>query len=225
VAGIGESERPASAAAVAGLAAEVEQLRRTVERLRLVPGRLEQVAGVVTELAEAAAAARSGPAGAGAPSWLDAAGGDTVSALVLLGGLAEWMARIFLRYTDAARALPDCWLWHPDVVEELVWLRAAWLAAYRDEQAPLQLAADWHDRQRPGVIRRVRDLTARCSIEAHLPGGGAPAAAAGVPLADAAAAIAGWWTTGPDAGAPAPTGEQLAAVEARRRSGSRRNWG
>jgi hypothetical protein len=31
---------------------------------------------------------------------------------------------IFLRYPDGAGALPECWLYHPDVVEELTWLLA-----------------------------------------------------------------------------------------------------
>ena len=45
--------------------------------------------------------------------------------------LAGWVAGIYLRYLDAAQSLPECWLWHPEVVEELLWLHTAWLHAYR----------------------------------------------------------------------------------------------
>ena len=38
-----------------------------------------------------------------------------------LAELGEWLRVVYLRYPDAASGLPECWLWHPDVVEELLW--------------------------------------------------------------------------------------------------------
>ena len=214
-------ESYASAAAVAGLAREVEALRRVVEPLRGLPARVEQLAGLVAELAETTAA-DGRPAPARTPSWLDLpADAEPADAAALLGQLVEWMAGIFLRYTDAARVLPDCWLWHPDLVEELVWLRASWWAAYRTEGGTVQLAADWHDRHRPGVVRRIRDYAGVCSIETHLSGTDRQLAPA-VPLADAVAAIAGWWTLARDQPPPAPTPEQVARRSGPRHSGSPR---
>ena len=70
---------------------------------------------------------------------------------------------MFLRYPDGVAVLPECWLWHPDVVEELLWLMHAWRAAYEGRGASVQLAGDWHDRQRPGVVRRVRTAVGSCS--------------------------------------------------------------
>jgi hypothetical protein len=206
----------ASAAAVAGLARELEALRRAVEPLRGLPERVEQLVGLLAELAEATAA-DGPPPPARTPSWLDLpADAEPADAAGLLDQLVDWMRGIFLRYTDAARALPDCWLWHPDVVEELVWLRTAWWAAYRMESGTVQLAADWHDRHRPGVVRRIRDYAGTCSLETHLPGAERHSAAA-VPLADAVPAIADWWALGRDQPPPAPTAEQLARCAGPRR--------
>ena len=53
----------------------------------------------------------------------------------MLTDLTRWLDDIYLRYADAARTLPECWLWHPEVVEELIWLMHAWLAAYQGDDA------------------------------------------------------------------------------------------
>ncbi len=54
------------------------------------------------------------------PTWAD-------------GTLGPWVSGVYLRYSDAVNAFPDCWMWHPDVVEELLWLHRAWLSAYDPE--------------------------------------------------------------------------------------------
>jgi hypothetical protein len=119
---------------------------------------------------------------------------------------------VYLRYTDAK--LPDCWLWHPDVVEELLWLHAAWLAAY-DEDAPVTAAGDWHERQRPGVLARVKTYAGMCSLEAHLPGKERHRPAPTTPGEDAVPAIAAWWGNHRDQPGPVPTEEQIAAATER----------
>jgi hypothetical protein len=211
----------ATASSVAGLAREVEALRRTVDELAGLQERLDSLAGLVARLAETIAAAPSAESGAPAPSWLDhpadpglpvEASNAARDAQDLLTKLGKWVGGIYLRYTDA-RSLPGCWLWHPDIVEELLWLHLAWLAAY-SPGAPATAVGDWHDRQRPGVVRRVSGYAGACSLGAHLPGGDRHTAA--VPaVIDASAAIAGWWATGREQPAPAPTEEQLAAAAAR----------
>jgi hypothetical protein len=249
----GGQDGPATAAAVAGLAREVEALRRGMQQLQQVPRRVEELAGMVVRLAEQAARPNA-DAAEGTVTWLDlpggdqhgdgaevvaqpasnaaagtAAGGDQMGdgaeavahAEALLARLIGWMRGVFLRYADAVRFLPACWLWHPEVVEELVWLRQAWLAAYADPEAPVSLAGDWHDRQRPGVVRRIRDYAGLCSIEAHRPDGGRCDRAPAVPLADAAGAIACWWATDRGGPAPAPTAGQLSAALGRPARGRR----
>lgn len=132
------------------------------------------MAGLVAQLAEATA---------------------TDTAHQLLAELVDWMQRVYLRYPDAAQGLPDCWLWQPDVIEELLWLQQAWLAAYHDEPAPITAAADWHDRYRPTTVRRITAAAGRSSLENHQPRDddqpipGAPE----LPLADAVAPMASWW--------------------------------
>jgi hypothetical protein len=225
-----EPDPQATAAAVIGLAREVETLRRNMELLSLLPERLEEVAGMVLRLAQSAAGRRDGEQDAATVSWLampaDATPNDAIPADAiptdaesLLLELIGWLSAVYLRYADGARGLPGCWLWHPDVVEELLWLHQAWAAAYA-LGASVSQAADWHDRQRPGVVRRIRDAAGLCSIENHQPGHDRHAATPQVPLADAAPMIATWWATHRSRPAPGPTAEQLATATHRPRSRS-----
>jgi hypothetical protein len=213
-------EQCASAAAVAGLAREVEALRGAVEPLRAVPAQVDELARVVQALAEQTAAA-VGAAGGGVPSWLDAPA-DPGTVRSVLEDLITWMREVYLCYADAAAHLPECWLWHPDVVEELLWLMYTWLAAYRDENATAAKAGDWHDRYRPGVVRRIKVVAGTCSLENHQPRGtrcGGPV----VPIAEAMAPIADWWATHRADTPPEPSEDQLAVAAAvTRRSSSRR---
>jgi hypothetical protein len=204
---------------VAGLARELEQLRRNQHRLHTLPGRVDDLANLVQQLTDTLAA--ENPAGKPsqmAPSWLDF-DPDSVdeghAAGEMLTMLAGWVTGVYLRYSDAR--LPDCWLWHPDVVEELLWLHAAWLSAYNPD-APVTAVGDWHDRQRPGVSARVKSYAGVCSLEAHQPGQDRALPAPSAPTADAIPAIAAWWTTRRDQPGPVPTQQQLAAATARMRS-------
>ncbi len=160
----------------------------------------------MAQLADAVAAAPARPGPTPAPSWLTAPT-DADATISLLEGLCSWLRAVFLRYPDGVAALPECWLWHPDVVEELLWLMHTWLAAYQGKTASVQLAGDWHDRQRPGVIRRLRTAAGSCSKERHQTRPGwadGPRPAAEVPGTDALASIAGWWAIARDRAAPEP---------------------
>src|SRR6266516_3913359 len=134
---------------LAGLAREFEQLYRDMRELRGVSRRVDELATSVAQLADTLGAAKpSGPSQV-APTWLDLGTGPRPSSTAadgeeILRMLSGWVAGVYLRYSDAR--LPDCWLWHPDVVEELLWLHAAWIAAY-DPDAPVGAVGDWHDRQ------------------------------------------------------------------------------
>ncbi|MEC3976241.1 hypothetical protein [Amycolatopsis sp. H20-H5] len=210
----------ATAAAVNGLAREVEGLRNAVEPMKKLPGQVDDLATTVRKLAETTAAT---PITGGAPSWLDLpADLDRVQAVLI--ELTGWLREVFLRYADAVAALPECWLWHADVVEELLWLMYAWLGAYRDEDATVARAGDWHDRYRPGVVKRIKSATSACSLENHQPGGARHTGSPIVPLADAMAPLATWWATQRGETAPEPTVEQLAVAAAapRRTGGGRR---
>jgi hypothetical protein len=201
----GEAKGP-GAEALAGLAREVDGLRRRIEPFTELPARFDALTGLVGELTDTVAAltARRGPTPC--PTWLLApASADTVAAM--LDELCAWLGAVYLRYPDAASGLPECWCWHPDVVEELLWLSHAWLAAYQGPAAAVGLVADWHDRQRPGVVRRIRQTAGSCSRENHQTREGwprLPSAAPTVPAADAVEVIATWWGTRRDDTAPEP---------------------
>jgi hypothetical protein len=142
----------------------------------------------------------------------------------VLTELIRWMDVVHLRHSDA-QSLPDCGLWHPDVVEELLWLMHAWLAGYRDEQAPVSLAADWHDRYRPGVVRRINAIAGRCSLEAHQPRDNEPDDSGPpvvVPVAEAVTPIAGWWAAHRSDPAPRPDPAHFMTANSQRRPGTRR---
>lgn len=209
----GLTPEPDPAAALAALAGQVDRIQHADvadlrSRLGAITTTLASLAEQVAELADAPAEPRRP-----IPSWLGMAGADgpltPATAAVLLEELIGWLARVYVRFLDGA--LPECWLWHPAVVEELLWLQGAWLGAYRGPGASAQRAGDWHDRQRPGVVRRVRTVAGDCSLREHLDP--APAPALAVPAADAATAIAQWWA-GVRGPAPVPTSEQIHAADA-----------
>jgi hypothetical protein len=220
-----DQEQPsyATSASVAGLAREVESLRRVVEPLRGLSAQVEDLARVVTELAGQVNAKIRRAEPVAAPSWLDLPG-DVETATVLLRDLVAWMGDVYLRYADAAKGLPACWLWHPDVVEELLWLMHAWHAAYRVEDATVAAAGDWHDRYRPGVVKRVHQIAGTCSLDNHLPRGdeGPGQSRPVVPVADAMAPIAAWWAARRDETPPEPSEQQLAQATVRRAWGGGR---
>jgi hypothetical protein len=187
---------PDDAEALAGLAREVEGLRRRIEDRDGLAPQVAVLATVVADLAERLAVAP--PARVGPLSWL---GFPTTSsdataprrAAVVLNDLTTWVAAVHVRYTDAATALPECWLWHSDVVEELLWLRQAWASAYAGPAASVIAAGDWHERSRPGVVRRIRGAAGTCSLENH------PDVTPGTGSVDG---VATWWTA--DGVRPAP---------------------
>ncbi|MGH3460721.1 MAG: hypothetical protein ACRDP9_04520 [Kribbellaceae bacterium] len=198
-----------NSSAVVGLAREVETIRRTLDEAA-TSSELDRLAQVVSDLADAISP-KHADASPTAPSWL-AIARDEHATTPVLAHLTGWLGSVYLRYADAARTLPECWLWHPDVVEELVWLMHAWLAAYDEAEGSVRAAGDWHDRHRPGVVRRIGDYARACSLENHLPDRAAKAPI--VPVIDAAEAIALWWAQARDERAPAPTDDQMVAAAA-----------
>ena len=208
----------------AGLAEEVQALRRAVGSLAGLPAQVGDLARVVGDLAEQVTVV-VGAVGVVAPrSWL-VLDPDVRVVHQTLAGLTRWLGEVYLRYTDAAVSFPDCWLWHPDVVEELLCLMTSWRAPYCGPEASAQAAGEWHERSRPGMVRRIKTLAGNCSLESHqprpgqtLPGGPV------VPLAEALVPIAEWWALRRRGAAPEPTGadSDATAVDGRARRGDRR---
>jgi hypothetical protein len=227
--GIGGTEPAAPAEAIAALARQVDRLHAAVAVADL-PGMRRDVhdlAVTVAGLTEQIADLADPGAPAGRPvSWLapapdpvaggengSASGASTVDLAGLLEGLTRWVGQVYGWFADGR--LPDCWLWHPDVVEELLWLWQAWQAAYHSREASINRAADWHDRHRPGVARRIHTTTTTttttggCSLHEHLLPEPPPTA----PAADAVDRIAGWWATDRTQPPPTPTDTQIEAAD------------
>ncbi|PKB30207.1 FUSC family protein [Pseudonocardia alni] len=197
---------PGDGGALARLAGQVDTLRRQVAELEPIRDQVGELGRLVGQLSEALAAVTARRRIPAAPSWL-LAPTDTAETRRLLDELCGWAQAVFLRYPDAAKVLPECWLWHPEVVEELLWLMHAWLAAYQGPAASVGAAGDWHDRQRPGVVNRIRKEAGSCSIERHQtrPGWSAPGGAAlPVPGTDHVEEIARWWAGQRDQAPPEP---------------------
>ncbi|TCO43593.1 hypothetical protein EV646_112170 [Kribbella antiqua] len=223
----------AALAAVAGLARSVETLSRDVAAMKAglqqtasktAVARLNDtvaslgntVASFEELLTRLAAKPSSGRATASAASdvepvrsWLRLPEHDEAALEAVLSELLPWMETTYLRYATARESLPPCWLWHPEIVEELLWLMDAWTTAYEGPEASTKLAGDWHDRQRPGVTRRLGEYAASCDVLAHRDGAGQRAVT--VPLAADADPFVTWWATGRDDNGPAPTPEQIKA--------------
>ncbi len=210
---------PVSHDVVAGLAREVETLRRAVRKAADLHARVDQLGATLAQALDDLAGAGRRRDPVRPVSWI-AESTDPELATTALRELADWVGRVYLRYPIAARELPDCWLWHPDMVEELAWLHQAWQAAYGPETGTIAAAGDWHERSRPGVVTRIRAASRSCSLENHT----ADAHLAGrttAPSAGSVEPIARWWTTARDQPPPPPSAADLDAATRRLKEGRR----
>ncbi|OLT01435.1 hypothetical protein BJF90_31990 [Pseudonocardia sp. CNS-004] len=183
----------------------VGNLEESVRRLATDVSRL---AGVVAGRPAATSSSDARPDGPPRASWLLAAGTDSELLPAALDDLIAWLDLVYLRFPDAL--LTACWLWHPSVIEELWWLRGAHADAYDPDTGSWLRVGDWHDRQRPGVARRVRDVLTKCDLSLHTgdrADRGPAAEPAPAPLAVHAATVAVEW--GRSGTRPVPTTEQL----------------
>lgn len=210
---------------VVALARAVDRTGRRVEGLDAA---VAQLAADMITLARTLSGGRpgdetSGEEPAAVRSWL-ALPPDRELAAQVFAELVDWLAAVYLRFTDGATHLPECWAWHPEVVEELLWLMHAWAEAYHPERGTWARVGDWHDRQRLGVVRRVRAAAGACSFERHIdrPGwdtltGAAPT----VPGTDALPSLAEWWATRREGSAPEPPARVVPVPE---QNGRGRRW-
>lgn len=205
-------DAPVTRGALAGVANEVDALRRAVRTLAGLPARVDQIAATLAQAVDDFSASGRRPDPVRPVSWI-AHSQELGETTRRLQELADWVGRVYLRYPVAARELPDCWLWHPDIVEELAWLQQVWQAAYHPDTGTVAAAADWHDRYRPGAVTRIRASNRVCSLENHLQPGPGPVTTA--PSAGSVPAVAHWWTSAGDEWAPVPTQADLDAAAAR----------
>lgn len=131
-------------------------------------------------------------------SWLLEDDGE--NARLLLEDLAGWVGKVWVHYGDQ---LPECWLYHPAIVEELWSVMGVHRACFR-KGGTAQMFADWHARYRPAAADRIRKYAPSCALSEHQPGETFdPAAVPTVPrTADISSVAAQWISTGT---APYPT--------------------
>ncbi len=211
---------PVSDQVVAGLAREVEELRRAVRKVAGLPAQVEQFAATLAQAVDDLAGAGRRPDPVRPVSWIGHSDQEPEQTPARLAELADWVGAVYLRYPVAARELPDCWLWHTDVVEELAWLHQAWQAAYHPESGTIAAAGDWHDRYRVGVAARVRSAARGCSLENHT-SDSRPSGELVAPSVESVTPVAVWWSSHRDEQPPAPTAGDLDAAARRLREGRR----
>lgn len=219
-------------AALRALAADVEDLGRRLRQVEKTAAQAADDAGqarravvdvanmVTSRLATTSGspAAAGGSAGERVP-WL--AADDIDAARRDVADLIGWLRDVYLHYDDAT--LPDCWLWHPGIVAELMALRDVWAAAHYGDQASPQRVMDWHDGYRPRTVRRVRELLTGCSLDRHAPGGDREYRPTRVPGVDMSGELVAWWVqTHGSSAAPSPSAALLA--ESRAHLGGRAGW-
>ncbi len=100
------------------------------------------------------------------PSWFEV---DGEQAEQMLRDLVGWVDTILVRHAAARESLPECWIYHGEVVEDLLWLRATWMTAHRNPAAQPHHAADFHERWLPAVMARYkRQLgSGGCNFDNH----------------------------------------------------------
>ena len=161
--------------------------------------RVEALEGDVATIAEGYVALRAQRDPSRVRSWLQE--DDEEGARLTLEDVAGWVGQVWLQYPDGV--LPECWLYHPPIIEELVAVMGAHRACFR-KGGTWQMFADWHARYRPAAAERIRRYAPSCTLDLHQPGEQFdPAVVPTVPrLQDVSVVAAQWISTGT---APYPT--------------------
>jgi hypothetical protein len=125
-------------------------------------GQLAALDGKVEDLVESVRTlAEGGPKGPPMIAWHDL---DDQEAAAIRADLAKWADEVlFTAYPSARDRIRECWLSHPDAVTEvsLIWLE--YRRIYRAAHPPLADSLVFFDRWLPGVLRRVRQITDKCT--------------------------------------------------------------
>lgn len=210
------SDQPGADDLLAALARDIERATRALAGLTAradqADAEHDRLEHLILDLAKTVQSILR-PTGPPAGSWLlgppvgPPDGPPPPTTAEILDDLAAWLQRIYLRYPDTG--LPSCWAWHPCVIEELLWLRRAHHEAHSARTGTATKIGEWHERWRPGVVRRIAGYVGDCELSRHRAGRdrydeGPPS----VPLARYLDAVAGAW--GGRERLPDPTASMLA---------------
>jgi len=137
-----------------GVQRRLDEVGRVILEVETLRQETREIAAIVGELVQRRA---TGPAPAPAPWWPDLPAGPEREAAVQNLGL--WVDEVLrARHPEAYNELGTCWFQHPDILDELTALRAAWFAAYRDPGASPMAPIEWHDHWLPATMARCKAI-------------------------------------------------------------------
>jgi hypothetical protein len=141
---------------------EVEALRGEVATLS---GVVAELGGMVQDLAGDIIrfVAQGDPSAV--RSWISV--DDPELGRLMLADLAEWLDAVWVRFPGPV--LPECWAYHPAVVEELWVVMNLYRSCFR-KGGTWQGFADWLARYRPGAAERIDKAAGSCELSEHVPG-------------------------------------------------------
>lgn len=129
----------------------LDKLAKTAREVDKLRNEMHDVAELVQELATA-----KRPQAQKAVWWPDLPAGQARAEA--MQSLGRWVNEVLrARHPEAYNELGTCWFLHPDILDELTALQAAWFAAYRDKASSGAAAIEWHDRWLPGAMARCRE--------------------------------------------------------------------
>jgi hypothetical protein len=136
---------------------EHRTLARRVDSLGALATQVTALASKVEELL-------ASPEGDGERRPVDLAHIDPADRPRVLGDLVAWVRDVvFVGWPWTQQSLRWCWLQHPDLVNGMLWLRAAYAAAYEDPEAKPHHSADWH-RWLEEVMKTAERRTEGCPV-------------------------------------------------------------
>lgn len=175
---------------------EVEELRAEVGALS---GVVVELSGIVRELSEDIVRLSVQGDPSTVRSWI--ATDDPEMARLMLADLADWLATVWVRFPGPR--LPECWAYHPAVVEELWVIRSLHRAAFR-KGGTWQGLADWMAKYRPTAAARIDKEAGSCALSEHQPGADLdPSKWPNLPATDLSE-VADYWTGNRRAPYPPP---------------------
>jgi hypothetical protein len=190
------------------IAREIDRLTRRVQDMSERMGwsdELREMWKLLRQLADGVTALSAPAAREGSQAWLLQVGEEPETLVERLTDLVGWLDAVYLRYPGTE--LPSCWMSHPWVVEELLWLRGYHAQAYGPQGGPVPQGM-WHDQSLPRLAERIRKEIGTCDLSKHVSAGQADKAPLAAPLAGHIQAVAeAWSSTGLP---PEPSAEQLA---------------
>jgi hypothetical protein len=136
---------------------DVDGVERRLDEMGQVTLEIETLRQETREIAAIVGGQVQRRANAPVPWWPDLPAGPEREAAVQDLGL--WVEEVLrARHPEAYNELGTCWFHHPDILDELTALRAAWFAAYRDPEASPMAAIEWHDHWLPGTMARCKTI-------------------------------------------------------------------